>query len=1380
MRKYVSALCGSRRGALALGLCFLTLTYSDIATADIITDGTLGRPASRLDGSDYRIPESLGKRAGNNLFHSFHTFNIYKGESALFTGSDNIRNVISRVTGGASSTIDGVLRSEVGNADFYFLNPWGVFFGADAQIDVPASFHVGTSAELTFPDGGKYSARDTDASSLSIESPEAFGFRAAKAGPITIDKSSLVFKSETTMTLAGGDLNIDSASMESASGKIRLLAAGNTNTDVSFTDNLPDAAQGELVTHNSTIRVNGDGGGYLGLAAGNIGMSASRLENTNLGDKDARQGTEIRTKTLTMTGSVILDNAQAAGNAAFLRVEAHGVGRSGSSGEKPCVLCMDNESRLYSQASGSGKAADITVSAAGKMQVVKSLIYSGTQGKGDGGEITVWAGELLLDGKGTSQKGIRTRTENFGTRMKSTGNAGGITVTVDGFLRITNRAGISSYSTDYIVKKIRGERAPRRGSISVETVGNAGSVTVQAGSLRIDGVVAQYEQSGIWSRASIYAAQRNILPYDGGNTGDVRVTVDRSLELMDQAKIYTQTAGLGDAGDVFVRAGSLRMHSTKRSVIQGSKPAEIKSTRQSSANSALANDAGKAGSVFVTVDGKLEMSGEVAIHRETFGGAVPPGGTEEHITVRAGSLLMLGKNRGMDGPSKKIDRLYPRINTATDRSAKQKPGNITVIVDGLAQLNLAEIFTEKNVPCCGEKSNVYPGEINIQSGDLKIQDSRIYTGKPEMGLMNTGNITITADGRMDLIRGEILSYGANHVGNITVKAHALSMDDGVIRNESAGKEDAKGIAITIDDKFKLWNHAKIFTNTRGTGNAGNITITVGGMMSLFDQSGIFSASQSDTSARGNAGAVIINSGALLLDNSRIFSAGAAPLIDIRLPQYYRGTGISFSRSGGTNGVSITVDGRAELLNGSGISSGTPWSGNAGPVTVKAKELIMDEAGISGGTAVGTNIVGYKIYNTTDKRPWKKSTLEQLLGWKDISSKFDGKKITITTNNGLQFTFDPAEATTSTNQYDKHLYGEGVLNYLGNNPQVAPGDTPTKITVEVAELLKLSNGAQIDTTTEGIVGAGEIDITANEMKLDNASIASEASLTSNGQVGDVRIVANTLELANGARISIQKNALIPDQKSRKLKPKKISIHAGNKVKLSSGSKISTRASGNTDAGDITLHIGHELLLKNAAITTEATQAHGNRGNGGDITIRLANSLTHLIDSRITTSSSAGEGGDIRIDSDILLLDTGFIQANTAEGAEGGNITINAEFIVPLGNRAFSANSDAGMIQATAPHGINGTISAPTIDTNLSGTLKAVSEDFQTIAKTTDNSCRVARGMVPSALIQAGRGALPADITSTWSGIDIIPKIQIEERHALSREVGKTPEVAGNKF
>ena len=57
--------------------------------AEIVTDGSVGA-AQNLLGPNFSIPETLGSRSGNNLFHSFQRFNINNGEQAIFTGAAQV------------------------------------------------------------------------------------------------------------------------------------------------------------------------------------------------------------------------------------------------------------------------------------------------------------------------------------------------------------------------------------------------------------------------------------------------------------------------------------------------------------------------------------------------------------------------------------------------------------------------------------------------------------------------------------------------------------------------------------------------------------------------------------------------------------------------------------------------------------------------------------------------------------------------------------------------------------------------------------------------------------------------------------------------------------------------------------------------------------------------------------------------------------------------------------------------------------------------------------------------------------------------------------------------------------------------------------------
>jgi len=171
-------------------MTILFLIISLPTQAQITTDGTLGQKLN-LSGPDYQIGADLGQQQGSNLFHSFQDFNLQSHESATFSGPNQVQNVISRVTGGNPSNIDGLMRSTLPNADLYFINPEGILFGPNAKLDVQGSFHASTADYLRLKDGGRFHARQPNESLLTVAPVEAFGFLTDTPAPITLQDSQL-------------------------------------------------------------------------------------------------------------------------------------------------------------------------------------------------------------------------------------------------------------------------------------------------------------------------------------------------------------------------------------------------------------------------------------------------------------------------------------------------------------------------------------------------------------------------------------------------------------------------------------------------------------------------------------------------------------------------------------------------------------------------------------------------------------------------------------------------------------------------------------------------------------------------------------------------------------------------------------------------------------------------------------------------------------------------------------------------------------------------------------------------------------------------------------------------------------------------------------
>jgi hemagglutinin-like protein len=72
----------------------------------VVVDNSFGHGGA-LPGPNFMIPASVGKQVGSNLFQSFNQFNLTSSQSATFTGPPNVQNILSRVTSGSASSIDG-------------------------------------------------------------------------------------------------------------------------------------------------------------------------------------------------------------------------------------------------------------------------------------------------------------------------------------------------------------------------------------------------------------------------------------------------------------------------------------------------------------------------------------------------------------------------------------------------------------------------------------------------------------------------------------------------------------------------------------------------------------------------------------------------------------------------------------------------------------------------------------------------------------------------------------------------------------------------------------------------------------------------------------------------------------------------------------------------------------------------------------------------------------------------------------------------------------------------------------------------------------------------------------------------------------------------
>ena len=154
------------------------------------------------DGNRFDIHGGSLSGDGTNLFHSFEKFGLNQEQIANFLSNPQIQNILGRVVGGNASFIDGLIQVTGGNSNLFLMNPSGLIFGNNAQLNVPASFTATTANGIQFGDRWFNGSGMNDHAAL-VGNPSGFAFTMAEPGTI-INAGDLAVNGEQTLALLGG------------------------------------------------------------------------------------------------------------------------------------------------------------------------------------------------------------------------------------------------------------------------------------------------------------------------------------------------------------------------------------------------------------------------------------------------------------------------------------------------------------------------------------------------------------------------------------------------------------------------------------------------------------------------------------------------------------------------------------------------------------------------------------------------------------------------------------------------------------------------------------------------------------------------------------------------------------------------------------------------------------------------------------------------------------------------------------------------------------------------------------------------------------------------------------------------------------------------
>jgi filamentous hemagglutinin family protein len=1270
----------------------LIVTGTAIGHAGVVLDGTLGR-SGPLTGPNYMINADLGKQVGGNLFHSFSSFNITRTESAVFRGPGAVENIISRVTGGSSSTIDGLLKSEIQGANLYFLNPAGIMFGPNAKLDVSGSFHATTADYLKLGGSGIVYADTINTSVLTSAPPSAYGFLDRTSYGKISNYGFLEVPEGKAVSFVGGDITIENGNILAPRGTVNVISTASAGEAVSGAAGYSVDSFAKMGTVNvvetrpseerpvrldrpiGNIDVSGASGGNIFIRAGGFVLDGGYLYADTLADGNG-MGIDMR-----LTDRISLVNGS------VITSRSYGVGAAGGISITTPLFTMEGGSGVVSRAISSGKAGDIIL-ATDTLDIKDSRIDASTLGAGQGGQITVPAAEKVnIAGYFTDAAGNYTFSAGLSSGTGGAGDAGAISVTtplmtMDNFGLISAAAYEGSSGKGGDIALNVGTLSLKNGAfinLQAEGSGNGGSLIINAAeSINLAGYVetaGNLYRSGFFANTlgagngSSLSVKTPVLVMDdyatiasyaesSGNAGNMDIKVD-TLDLNRGALITTATYGEGRGGNIAIDAAKSVLLSgdwttLSSDVYSSGQGGSIRvntpaMTLESSAKiEAYTNDTGNGGNILLNVDTFEAKNG--AQIKATSGSS----GNGGNLILKASESVLI------TGPGTRLNY---------DSSGSGSTGSISITSPSVLINDGAVISNDK-----GNGSSGKAGDIAITAERLVLDTNAGISNSAQGETGDGGNIIINV-GRLFLTNGGYISSsgfwggrsgvimanasesifssgfssglkcyngGSDPGGEIVIKTLSLTLEDGASIAASTDSSGAGGMIILDVGSLILTGGAGISSGNLfdAAGNGGDITVKASDSVRI---SSLFSGISANTSSEGSGGNIHVSTPSLILDEGNITASTSGP-----------GHGGDIVLDIGSLIVKNNASIRSDTWK-STSSDGSMKGGHGGTVTVNASGSILLSgslwaAALSTETATSGN--GGSINVTTpslimEDRAGIAAGSSESGNAGDVSLNIGA----LTMNSGAQITslslkegrsgtvnIHASESIDISGDISESAYWTGISCETSGNG--AGGSMMIQ-----TPLLRMTDHAQLSVSSFGLGNAGDVLLTTDRLTLLNGSQIHSAGLDA-GNSGSLNITVRDTALMSG-------------------------MYTNDKGEsYSSGLLVGSYGTGK--GGRIELSAGTLLLEKNALISSVSTGI----GNAGNIFVTA--DMLRSDNAFITTEALKAAGGNIQLNArDLILTDRSAITASVAAGeGGGGNVSIGANVLVALDDSDITAKADQG--------------------------------------------------------------------------------------------------------
>ena len=1151
-------------------LCFLGIT--PLTNAEVVLDGSLG-VAGSLRGPNFQIDARLGQQVGSNLFHSFDRFNLNSRESATFTGPASINNLISRVTGGQVSHIDGLFRSTMPQANVYFINPAGVMFGPNARLDVPASLYISSADYLKLGETGRFDATTPNNSLLTVAPPSAFGFLNSTPASIGIEGSQLVLKNEEkfalrlagidhsvdTLGLVGGDITLKNAQLLTHGNDAYFVSVASQGeapiNPIEFTEggftaygtvSLTDATTNPRYYGN--VDTSGPGGGSIFIRAGHFRSNKGWLFADSWGNQPGRGITIHADGTVALENSLVTAQAYADGENF---TEASGA--AGHIAITASDLSLTGGSQIVGTSESAGRAGNITLSAhnllisGSNSTGLHSSVLSDSYGSGNAGDIAISAGRLKMEA------GTQMRT----SRQKGLGNAGNISLKV-GAVDILDGAQLTVGV---------GSQEHREGT------GKGGTLSIEASEY----VLINGNNSGLFGN----------LFTDTGQGGQIQVNAP-AVTVENGGRIQTETVADGNAGQIVLNVDTLTL----------SEGGQI--------SSSTLKGSGQGGRVEITAQQALQIQGQNTGVRTNTGGSgaggtidvtapkitLKNGGSLQAVTGHDGTAITGGSGNGGQVTLRADELQLENGIILTGNFGEGKAGNLVLRLENDLQLRGEQSLIDASTQGAGAGS-----QLDIQARQVYLTDGgSLSTNSSSDG--DAGNITLVLEETLEMQNGSSIqaaTKGRGQGGRIEIVApHSVRIQGLAFIAASTEGSGAGGQLKIQTGQLQLTDKGYLSTNSFGEGDAGSIVLTLEDSLQMQEEAKI----EASTAVRGQGGLIEITAQAILI-NSKAFiaattkGAGAGGNIKLQAPKIQVTDGgnlFAMNQGGQGDAGNIVISAETVQVQGkhSLIMLTTEGSGQGGHLDIQARQLQVMNGGRLLASTISDGNAGSLVLNLAET--------VQVVG--------EGSQIVASTQGAGQ----GGHMDIQTGQLQ---LTEGGLISASSDGQGDAG----QIVINLAETLQMQNGSSIQSATKRSGQGGQIKIVVPHAVLIQGNAAITASTQGTGQGGQVEIQTGQLQLTEDSYITASS--------SGQGDAGDIVLTLGDTLQMQTHSAIKT-ATTEADGGNIEITAPNHFYLINSEISTSVGSGLGGGGN-----LMLVPQFIILDSSKIIAEAYGGPGGNINI-------------------------------------------------------------------------------------------------------------------------------------------------------